>query len=83
MIALIGALLVVLGPGAVHAGPGGTAQLRACEGDVAAYVQAGGNLARHTSAGIRHDCGPRSELSRRQVRAVRWFAVRQVTLNDS
>jgi hypothetical protein len=83
MFTFIGALMAVLGHGAVHAGPAGHGQLAACEQSVAAYVNAGGNLARHVSAGIRHNCGHRAGLSRWQVRAVLRFAARWVTLHNS
>jgi hypothetical protein len=78
---VIAALVVVMGPGGSVPAP--RAQVRACELDVAAYVNAGGNLARHVDSAIRHDCGRRAGLDRRQVRSVRWFAERWISLHNS
>jgi hypothetical protein len=79
---LIAALVAVMGAGLAHpVAP--AAQLGACESSVAAFVNRGGDLARHTDAGIRHNCDPRAGLSRWQVRDAERFAVRWVTLHNS
>jgi hypothetical protein len=82
MLAVIAALAAVMGTGLAHpVAP--YAQVRACEAAVVRYVDAGGNLAAHTDAAIRHNCGRRAGLDRREVRAAERFAIRQVTLHNS
>jgi hypothetical protein len=79
---MIAALILVLGVGLAHpASPPG--QLAACEASIVWAVDHNVNLARHTTPGIRHNCGRRAGLSRREVRDARHFATRQITLHNS
>jgi hypothetical protein len=82
MLAVIAALAAVMGTGLAHpVAP--YAQVRACEAAVVRYVDAGGNLAAHTDAAVRHDCGGRAGLDRREVHRAERFAYRTVTLHNS